>query len=55
MTELLKLKQQFTSKSLENDQIASNLATLEARLQQLRVEQFNYQNMKEHIDTLQSE
>jgi DNA repair exonuclease SbcCD ATPase subunit len=55
MQDLLHQQHIFAQKSLELDQLKSDLSTLNATLQQLKAEEFNFNTMKEHMSRLESE
>lgn len=55
MQSLLEQQHIFAQKSLELDQLKSDLSTLNATLQQLKAEEFNFNTMKEHVNRLESE
>lgn len=52
---LLDQQHLFSQKSLELDQLNSDLSTLNATLQQLKAEEFNFNTMKEHVSRLETE
>ena len=52
---LLDQQHLFAQKSLELDQLKSDLSTLNATLQQLKAEEFNFNTMKEHVSRLEAE
>lgn len=55
MQNLLDQQHLYNQKCLEQDELNSSLATLNASLKQLKAEEFNYLTMKEHIARLESE
>lgn len=55
MQGLLEQQHLFAQKSLESDQLKSDLSTLNATLQQLKAEEFNFNTMKEHVSRLEGE
>ena len=55
MQALLDQQQLYAQKSLELDQLKSDLSTLNATLQQLKAEEFNFNTMKEHVSRLEGE
>lgn len=55
MQQHLELKQRFSDKVLENDQLRSTIAELQAKNHQFEVEEYNFRTMKYHINSLQKE
>jgi hypothetical protein len=55
MQGLLEQQHLFAQKSLELDQLKSDLSTLNATLQQLKAEEFNFNTMKDHVSRLDNE
>ncbi|CAG9326262.1 unnamed protein product [Blepharisma stoltei] len=55
MQNLLDQQHLYNQKCLEQDELNSSLATLNASLKELKAEEFNYLTMKEHISRLETE
>ncbi|OMJ75953.1 hypothetical protein SteCoe_24804 [Stentor coeruleus] len=55
MQSLLDQQHVYAQKCLEVDQLKSDLSTLNANLQQLKAEQYNFNTMKDHVSRLEAE
>lgn len=55
MQSLLEQQHVYAQRCLDLDQLKSDLSTLNATLQQLKAEEFNFNTIKEHVNRLESE
>lgn len=49
------MRQEYSVKVLENDNLVSTIAVLKGELEQAKVEEFNFRTMRDHISSLQTE